>query len=286
MNKDIWLHICIDKKQVFNPATHLLFSPIISNLRHAIYIIIIWHNLDAAFLFLSRLRLFCHLLSSACQALGPHTQFTSTEYIILDLIVTLWHYPDKSISKEVYHMDMYDTLSICHITYPSRHEILTLCWLNVGLMLVICWRRYTCDTNCSKFRVVNLKYSLTKWIPKLPRAFLRSCAVRVHTLMYAVCIRVVPQAPFSYKLRYIVGFWSLRYIVTYTRIPVQAHTIQTSRDLLSTMLQQKIGHSPNAVLILDQRRRRWANIKPPLVERLVFAGTLKRRYPTDNCCLT
>ena len=48
----------------------------------------------------------------------------------------------------------------------------------------------------------------------------------------------------------------------------------------------KIGHSPNAVLILDQRRRRWANIKPALVERLVFAGTLKRRYPTDNCCLT
>ena len=30
--------------------------------------------------------------------------------------------------------------------------------------------------------------------------------------------------------------------------------------------------SSNAALMLAQRRRRWANIKPAIAERLVFAG--------------
>ena len=31
-------------------------------------------------------------------------------------------------------------------------------------------------------------------------------------------------------------------------------------------------HSPNAVSMLDQRLRRWPNIKPPLSECAIFAG--------------
>ena len=39
------------------------------------------------------------------------------------------------------------------------------------------------------------------------------------------------------------------------------------------------GHSPNAVSMLGQRRRRWANIETALGECPVFAGTPKDHRP-------
>ena len=39
----------------------------------------------------------------------------------------------------------------------------------------------------------------------------------------------------------------------------------------------KTGHSPNAVSMLGQRRRRWPNIETALGERLVFGGILIMR---------
>ena len=54
----------------------------------------------------------------------------------------------------------------------------------------------------------------------------------------------------------------------------------TMVNLLSTVNPANTGHSPNAVSMLGQRRRRWANIGTSLSECPVFAGLL---FPNTHC---
>ena len=51
-------------------------------------------------------------------------------------------------------------------------------------------------------------------------------------------------------------------------------------------LPANTGHSPNAVSILGQCRRRWANIETALGGRPVFAGLVLNQCSTAKCaCL-
>ena len=47
----------------------------------------------------------------------------------------------------------------------------------------------------------------------------------------------------------------------------------TATGLTATSTPANSRHLPNAGLMLDQRRRRWFNITPALVEYLLLAGT-------------
>ena len=46
------------------------------------------------------------------------------------------------------------------------------------------------------------------------------------------------------------------------------------------------GHSPYAVSMLGQRRRRWASIETALVECPVFAGTVVRPAVKTLLCIS
>ena len=65
---------------------------------------------------------------------------------------------------------------------------------------------------------------------------------------------------FSYKLRYIVGFWLVEMAISTNQKPT-----------IYRHLYENTAPAPLFVLLLGQRRRRWANIKTTLAERLVFA---------------
>ena len=49
-------------------------------------------------------------------------------------------------------------------------------------------------------------------------------------------------------------------------------------DLLYGLIKANTMHSPNAVSMFGQRRRRWANIETALGECLVFAGIYYMKY--------
>ena len=51
---------------------------------------------------------------------------------------------------------------------------------------------------------------------------------------------------------------------------------QQTQNICITFIQRRPANvlffGPNAGVMLDQRRRRWANINPTLGQRLLFAG--------------
>ena len=53
-----------------------------------------------------------------------------------------------------------------------------------------------------------------------------------------------------------------------------------SRKYMYTLCSANTGHSPNAVSMLGQRRRRWANIETALGECPVFAGQYTLTWST------
>ena len=70
------------------------------------------------------------------------------------------------------------------------------------------------------------------------------------------------------------GTWAWRFFV--------ADDARIARPTRSPYIPVNTRRLPNAGLMLGQRRRRWANIKAALGERLVFAGI--RRDPHIQPC--
>ena len=79
----------------------------------------------------------------------------------------------------------------------------------------------------------------------------------------------------------LITVYIVQYNMQYVRWPSEetmliscCSAMQSQPNTLAHHIPANTRHWTNVCLMLGQRRRRWANIKPTLVQRLVFAGIL------------